>query len=77
MSEWQPIETAPKDGGSVLLFIDRTAIEGQWDNETRADGYVYGDGKWVVDSLPSHGCGCCSYDNPEPTHWMPLPEAPK
>ena len=71
---WQLMNTAPRDGTPVLLLIDGTAIQGGWDNETRRDGYVYGEGKWYVDSLPSHGCGCCGRTNPEPTGWLPLPK---
>lgn len=74
---WKAIESAPKDGGDIVLLIGGIAIQGSWDNETRADGYVYGDGKWCVESLPSHGCGCCSAENDPPTHWQPLPEPPK
>lgn len=64
---WQPIETAPKDGTSILLFIEGQVIEGQW-----------GDWEdWSVACVSSHGCGCCSSDNEAPTHWMPLPAKPK
>jgi hypothetical protein len=73
---WQTIETAPRDGTPVLLLIDGVAIEGEWDKQTRADGYVYGDGQWEVVSLLSHGCSCCSQQNPAPTAWMPLPQPP-
>jgi hypothetical protein len=73
---WQAIETAPRDGTPVLLLIDGVAIEGEWDKQTRADGYVYGDGQWEVVSLPSHGCSCCSQQNPAPTAWMPLRQPP-
>ena len=63
---------APKDR-QILLLIDDCWIEAGWDNETRADGYKYGDGKWSPVGLPSHGCGCCSYEDPEPTAWSELP----
>lgn len=67
---WQPIETAPKDGTSILLYVDGCVIEG---NYRGSEDYKY----WGYVSLNSHGCGCCGEDDPEPTHWMPLPEAPK
>lgn len=64
---WKPIANAPRDGTRILLLIGTRAIEGWW-NET--DG-------WQVVDLPSHGCGCCSYENPTPTHWAPLPNLEK
>jgi hypothetical protein len=77
---WQPIETAPKDQSVVLLhsskwlepcsgyFISAKYLEKEYGNP-----YVMEEG-WY----PS--CGFI-FDLPEvvikPTHWMPLPEAPK
>lgn len=69
MSEWQPIETAPRDGTVVLVCGHGSA------------GYYVADAKWDTDEeawclfdqpsddhvWPSHGH----------THWMPLPEPPK
>lgn len=60
---WKPIADAPRDV-SILLLIGSYAIEGYWDDD---------EDKWEVIDLPSHGCGCCSSENPEPTHWAPLP----
>jgi hypothetical protein len=62
MTDWKPISTVPKDGSAILLLIDGNAIEGQW------EGHFFS-----VVSLPSHGCGCCSDNNPLPTGWHPLP----
>lgn len=69
---WKPIESAPKDGTSIILLIDGSVIEGQW----LVTGYRP-KGIWEVVTLDSHGCGCCSDNNSDPTHWMPLPEPPK
>jgi hypothetical protein len=66
MTQWQPIETAPKDGTPILVYMEESIIEAEWKYE-----------QWWPVVLPSHGCGCCSHDNDEPTHWMPLPEPPK
>ena len=66
MSEWQPIETAPKDGSEVWAFNDEQGRM-KW---ISGDGYAL----WVwADAL------LCDVDpSPEsPTHWMPLPEPPK
>lgn len=67
MTEWQPIETAPKDGSKILAWF--------------ADGdysIIYWgayDGSWVQ-SLP--GLGSDSGYSPDTfIHWMPLPEPPK
>ncbi len=67
--KWKPMHTAPKDGAPVLLLIEGRAIEGYWEDRW--------DPKWHVVSLDSHGCGCCSRDNEDPTGWCPLPAQPQ
>lgn len=67
---WRPIETAPKDGTSVLLFADN------W-GEPVVGSFAYshdenGDETEVRDWFSSFGD---TLDEPE--HWMPLPEPPK
>ena len=66
MTEWQPIETAPKNGELILLSpaFDRPYAIGRW-------AWEYGDGLWFMDSVGTL-CGIW-----KPTHWMPLPEPPK
>ena len=68
MSDWQPIESAPKDGTRVLLWTGNlsalptgtemvwSATVGWWDREMSH--------QWI------HGSGV------DPTHWMPLPAPP-
>lgn len=80
MSEWQPIETAPKDGTHVLLHVEGYVVEAWWD----AEGYFYdyskdeaAYGKWEVAKLAPHGCGCCSSELNPPKFWMPLPPPPE
>jgi hypothetical protein len=66
---WQLIETAPKDGTSVLLCLYK-------DND-RTDKRFCAVGHYRVD----HGLGCW-WDDVHweqmwpPTHWLPLPELP-
>jgi len=66
---WQPMKTAPKDGTSILLFIEGQAIEGHWPDDSWNE--------WSVAWVSSHGCGCCASSNEAPTHWMPLPAKPE
>lgn len=64
MSEWQPIETAPKDGSDLLLFNGQIFI-GSW-SET---GAWFDDRRLWSDTM-------YGYADPQPTYWMPLPQPP-
>jgi hypothetical protein len=63
MSEWQPIETAPKDGRMILVWRDSGVHLMRW----KAIGEHGFWDEWHVKlkHLSSH-----------PTHWMPLPDPP-
>ena len=65
-NEWQPIETAPKDGTVVLVgrFVD--------------DGQAYCNGLIAVDWYrgPDMQWGMFSKRYWPATHWMPLPKPP-
>lgn len=63
MHSWQEIETAPKDGQFVLLYCPAPCGE--------VGVYGFTDwGGWL--------CTNREYSPyPDPTHWMPLPEAPE
>ncbi len=74
--EWQPIETAPKDGTHILLFIESKIIEGWWEKREYDGPWPMVLELWKTIWLSEHGCGCCAEDNDDPTHWMPLPEGP-
>ena len=63
MSEWQPIETAPKDG-TIVLVID--------ENGEICLGSNSGGKYWS--SVDSEG-GRDDFD--EPTYWMTLPAPPE
>lgn len=69
-NDWQPIETAPKDGEWVLLFspdsIEPQSFVGQW----RDDDNPWG-GSWWSD-YPDAAYPIDS----DPSHWMPLPPSP-
>jgi hypothetical protein len=79
MTEWQPIETAPKDGREVLLFgiwageihglnADPTIAVGAWQGG-KSD--YQGDDFWALTGGDVYACWM------RPTHWMPLPEPPQ
>lgn len=83
MSEWQPIETAPMDGTSILVHGNKapgnpsgkmetceaynTSVAAWWAGEND------GEGAWIcyMGMVQEPECGF------EPTHWMPMPEPPK
>jgi hypothetical protein len=77
---WQPIETAPRDGTDVLLYVPRPSrypeliyppiqCVGHWRDDL-ADGW------WRLSYVEGY-----EYDtelnNYHPTHWQPLPTAPE
>lgn len=67
--EWQPIETAPKDGTKFLaLYGEDECFTMYWLDIPDSQGlFVYSD-ELLSDVDPS----------PEaPAHWMPLPQPPK
>ena len=63
MTEWQPIETAPKDDyQEILVFHNGGITIARWYEENQE--WVYQHELLSLDSVAS------------PTHWMPLPEPP-
>lgn len=87
MSEWQPIETAPRDG-SRLLLSGRGSYDPFWDTKSPMP-FIVATGQWWEYSFEDfEEVGDGSYRKIEkkrgqwranasffqPTHWMPLPE---
>lgn len=73
MSEWQPIETAPRDGSCILLANSAGAWFGKY-LERYQSGFKP-DNPWHSMMLNhSHIKGIASRI---PTHWMPLPPPPQ
>ena len=68
MNEWQPIETAPKDGTTVLLF---SPGYGRW------LGSHTGKPVWYCSKIGDRDIPPPKSEISKPTHWMPLPEPPK
>ena len=72
--EWQPIETAPRDG-FILLYGSMIPDSGS--DELRIESPLAFAGYW--DDLDDAWCSIASsWRGPfyEPTHWTPLPEPP-
>jgi hypothetical protein len=73
--EWQSIETAPRDGTPVVLFVpnfDRKVHLGYF---VDAEDFRYGKS---VSKRAYWAIGVVSFmrDEAEPTHWLPLPSDP-
>lgn len=80
MSEWQPIETAPTDGTTILLYGDVAGeINGPAFVPSVSIGYYdYGSGDFSDKGYTWNSMGGDAYSVwVKPTHWMPLPEPPK
>jgi hypothetical protein len=66
--EWQPIETAPKDGSEVLLLTERGSVFAPC--MFQAAGVISEDDFWLV-------WRAFDFDEVQnPTHWQPLPPPP-
>jgi hypothetical protein len=64
---WQPIETAPKDGSEIDLWIS----DPRYPDGYRIPECAWMDGRWVS-TLEDQRLE----SKQAPTHWMPLPEPP-
>lgn len=70
--DWQPIETAPKDGTGVLLWVDSVYpisgrnryVMGRWDTKRNI---------WDFKNISVWGCSAAVCFS----HWMPLPAPPQ
>ena len=72
MTLWQPIETAPKGGSTILAYFPLEGCGAGW--ERIMPVYFHQEMEprpWVF-----AGRACSSYGS-GPTHWMPLPEPPE
>jgi hypothetical protein len=63
---WRPIETAPTNGGPLLIWVDTD------DGGEAMTLYRNADGEWLYDGEPTYSASFYI----KPTHWMPLPAAP-
>jgi hypothetical protein len=67
-ADWQPIETAPKDGDTVIVYaahyVRSHGVPASWDRDPEDER---GQCWRVADAIA---------DRVKPTHWMPLPSPP-
>lgn len=67
--EWQPIDTAPKDGTVILVGVWEIAPDmasAAWNGKFWSMNYM-DEGEFIGSGEAFHN----------PTHWQPLPEPPK
>lgn len=82
MSNWQPVETAPKDGTDIDVWVDASVAvfscrrpdvkweSGRWvEWNARCDDYQPVEEDWSGTDGVRHWV--------KVTHWMPTPEPPK
>ena len=79
MSEWQPIETAPRDGSMFLVWVN--AVRHGEDDEGRpfqqdCSTVDFAEWRTVDDYGYPFYFGYPHGDQEYPTHWQPLPAAP-
>ena len=73
MSEWQPIETAPKDGGDIILTDGNSSHVGRWcDSDLPEYPWRFLDSTYKLED-ELNGWRAGKYG---PTHWQPLPKPP-
>lgn len=74
--QWQPIETAPKDGTTILVWFKQhgamTVCWGDRDYNHTSEYAV-----WLVDDHKHGPYPVRGYSRGDDTHWMPLPAPPQ
>jgi hypothetical protein len=70
MTDWQPIETAPKDGTRILFCGGES-----WPDLVRIGSYM--DGHIWSGNIVQQPSGIPREWDDVADHWMPLPAAPK
>lgn len=87
--DWQPIETAPKDGTPILIYQPDYEDGGElaWQRHTQHNNYdgedeatdttSFDDQRYAIGYWrPWGGWGNRNSSHVNPTHWMPLPVLP-
>ena len=69
--EWLPIESAPRDGTRILVWVDKRSHLVYWSDNAPFEFFEVDKG-WVLHDCED-GHYSKSLEEDEPTHWMPLP----
>jgi uncharacterized protein DUF551 len=72
MIDWQPIETAPRDGTNIMLYYPLKEVNESWEGIV----FCYWN-KWENNWVWSGRARRTFSRGFQPTHWMPLPEPPE
>ena len=71
MSDWQPIETAPKDGTRVLIYVEGfIAVCEMCEEPDGSRRWICGETTRLDGRVERVQLNACA------THWMPLPAPP-
>lgn len=75
MNNWQPIETAPRDGTSIIGWNGKYVSAMIWSKHKDDEGHV----GWCEAGYEYGGVLYLLHYvfDPEPTHWQPLPAPPQ
>lgn len=69
--EWQPIDTAPKDGTVVYVWLSvKLNKYAAFDFNMKLAQWLADAGEWRIEGVGGNV-------PQRPTHWMPLPSPPK
>ena len=68
MTEWQPIETAPRDGSVFMTYLPPSVAN---NGDQLGPRYDYANWDEELGDFIQHGCGWYMT-----THWHPLPAPP-
>lgn len=82
-TQWQPIETAPKDGRAIILLsraVPAKVAIGSWNAD--GDSWVDEHGQLTgechhLEVIGTWSSGGGWFQPDEVTHWMPIPEGPE
>jgi hypothetical protein len=70
--DWQPIETAPRDGTKVLLWVHDDYVLGYFETAKEWKNSETGFNAWTTGPVTQGGYDCGFERIGQPTHWAAL-----